>query len=80
MKAAGICLRLFYCTETVYLHKIKKGGDGMRRRCNGAPTEWLCGLLLIAVGGGMLLACLIPKCVYLVGIGLIGLGCWLVKK
>lgn len=52
----------------------------MRRRCNGAPIEWLCGLLLIAVGLGMLLACLIPKCVYLVGIGLIGLGCWMLKK
>ena len=52
----------------------------MRRRCNGAPTEWLCGVLLIAVGTGMLLACLIPKCVYLVGLALVGLGVWLVKK
>ena len=52
----------------------------MRRRCNGAPTEWLCGLLLIAVGTGMLLACLIPWCVYLIGILLVCLGCWLVRK
>ena len=52
----------------------------MRRRCNGAPIEWLCGLLLIAAGTGMLLACLIPKCVYLVGLALVGLGGWLLKK
>ena len=37
-------------------------------------------LLLIAAGMGMLLACLIPKCVYLVGLVLIGLGCWMMKK
>ena len=60
--------------------KMEKGGDGMRRRCNGAPTQWLGGLLLIAVGIGLLLACLIPKCVYLVGIFFVCLGCWLVKK
>ena len=52
----------------------------MRRRYHGAPVEWLCGLILIAVGVGMLLACLIPKCVYLVGIFLVCLGCWMVKK
>ena len=52
----------------------------MRRRYPGAPVEWLCGLILIAVGVGMLLACLIPKCVYLVGIFLVCLGCWMVKK
>jgi len=52
----------------------------MRRRWNGAPMEWLFGLLLIAVGSGMLLACLIPKCVYIVGIVFVCLGCWLIKK
>ena len=40
----------------------------MRRRCNGAPIKWLGGVVLIAIGLGMLLACLIPKCVFLNGI------------
>lgn len=52
----------------------------MRRRCNGAPMQWLLGILLIAVGVGMLLACLIPKCVFLIGAILIAIGVWLVKK
>ena len=41
----------------------------MRRRCNGAPIKWLGGVVLIAIGLGMLLACLIPKCVFLIGMG-----------
>ena len=44
-----------------------RGGIGMRRRCNGAPIKWLGGVVLIAIGLGMLLACLIPKCVFLIG-------------
>ena len=39
----------------------------MRRRCNGTPIKWLGGVVLIAIGLGMLLACLIPKCVFLIG-------------
>ena len=69
-----------YARNFFFYIEIEKGGDGMRRRCNGAPMGWLCGVLLIAVGAGMLLACLIPKCVYLVGIFLVCLGCWLIKK
>ena len=46
----------------------------MRRRCNGAPIKWLGGVVLIAIGLGMLLACLIPKCVFLIGMGFVGLG------
>lgn len=52
----------------------------MRRRCNGAPVQWLGGLILLSVGVGLLLACLIPKCVYLVGLVFVCLGCWLIKK
>lgn len=52
----------------------------MRRRCHGAPIEWLGGVLLIAVGVGMLLACLIPKCVFLIGAILIAIGFWLISK
>ena len=51
-----------------------RGGIGMRRRCNGAPIKWLGGVVLIAIGLGMLLACLIPKCVFLIGMGFVGLG------
>ncbi len=51
----------------------------MRRRCNGAPTKWLGGVILIAIGVGMLLACLIPKCVFLIGALLIGAGVWLIS-
>ena len=52
----------------------------MCRRCNGAPVQWLGGLILLSVGVGLLLACLIPKCVYLVGLVFVCLGCWLIKK
>lgn len=50
----------------------------MRRRCHGMPIQWFAGLLLIAVGVGMLLACLIPKCVFVIGVLLIGVGGWLI--
>lgn len=59
---------------------IKKGGVGMRRRCNGAPIKWLGGVVLIAIGVGMFLACLIPKCVFLIGALLIGVGIWLISQ
>ncbi len=52
----------------------------MRRRCNGAPIKWLGGVVLTAVGLGMLLACLIPKCVFLIGIPLVVLGLWLISQ
>lgn len=52
----------------------------MRRRCNGAPTGWLGGLILIAVGVGMLLACLLPKCVFLFAVLFIAVGVWLINK
>ena len=55
-----------------------RGGIGMRRRCNGAPIKWLGGVVLIAIGLGMLLACLIPKCVFLIGMGFVGRG--VIKK
>lgn len=56
----------------------KREVEGMRRRCNGAPTQWLLGVILIAIGIGMLLACLLPQCTFLIGGGLIGLGTWLI--
>lgn len=52
----------------------------MRRRCNGAPTKWLGGIVLIAIGVGMFLACLIPKCVVLIGIGCVAAGGWLISQ
>lgn len=52
----------------------------MRRRCNGAPIRWLGGVILIAIGVGMFLACLIPKCVFLIGALLIGAGIWLISQ
>ena len=52
----------------------------MRRRCNGTPIKWLGGVVLIAIGLGMLLACLIPKCVFLIGMGFVGLGVWLISQ
>ena len=52
----------------------------MRKRCRGMPLQWLGGLILIALGLGMLLACLLPKCVVLSGILLIGIGIWLLVK
>ena len=54
-----------------------RGGIGMRRRCNGAPIKWLGGVVLIAIGLGMLLACLIANCGVLIGLGVVGLGVWL---
>ncbi len=57
-----------------------RGGIGMRRRCNGAPVKWLGGIVLIAMGMGMLLACLIPKCVCLIGVLLVGAGVWLISQ
>lgn len=50
----------------------------MRKRCNGVPIRWLGGVVSISVGGGMLLACLLPNCVFLIGIGLICCGAKLV--
>ena len=52
----------------------------MRKRCRGMPLQWLGGIILIALGMGMLLACLLPKCVVLIGLLLIGLGIWLLFK
>ena len=52
----------------------------MRRRCNGAPIKWLGGVVLIAIGLGMLLAGLIPKCGLLIGMGVVGLGVWLSRQ
>ena len=37
-------------------------------------------VVLIAIGLGMLLACLIPKCVFLIGMGFVGLGVWLISQ
>lgn len=52
----------------------------MRRRCNGAPLQWLCGVVLAALGLGMLFACLLPKCVFLIGGLLLCGGIWLISK
>ncbi len=52
----------------------------MRRRCNGAPLKWLCGVIMAALGLGMLLACLLPRCVFLIGGLLLGCGIWLACK
>lgn len=52
----------------------------MRRRCNGAPIKWLGGVLLVAAGAGMVFACLLPACAFLVGVGMICGGVWLVKQ
>ncbi len=52
----------------------------MRRRCNGAPTQWLLGIILIAIGTGILLACLLPECTFLIGALLMGIGVWLISK
>lgn len=52
----------------------------MRRRCNGAPIRWLGGVVLIAIGLGMFFACLIPKCVFLIGMIFVGLGVWLISQ
>ncbi len=52
----------------------------MRRRCHGAPIQWLGGVLLTAFGLGMLLACLLPSCVFLIGVLLVGVGIWLISK
>ena len=42
--------------------------------------QWLLGIVLIAVGLGMLFACLLSKCVVLMGLLLIGLGIWILVK
>ena len=73
-------LSFLFARKFLSLHKMEKGGGVMRRRCNGAPTQWLGGILLIAVGVGMLLACLIPKCVFLIGAVFIAIGVWLISK
>ena len=52
----------------------------MRRRCNGAPLKWLCGVVMAALGLGMLLACLLPRCVLLIGGLLLGSGIWHYRK
>lgn len=52
----------------------------MRKRCGGMPMQYLIGLLCLAAGGGMLLACLIPKCVFITGVVFICLGIWFLKK
>ena len=52
----------------------------MRKRCRGMPIQWLGGIILIALGLGMLLACFLPKCVVLSGLLLIGIGVWLLVK
>lgn len=52
----------------------------MRRRCYGLPIEWLGGLALISLGVGMILACLLPKGIFLIGALLIGIGVWLIGK
>ena len=57
-----------------------RGGIGMRRRCNGAPIKWLGGVVLIAIGLGMLIACLFPKCFCLIVMGFVGLGVWLISQ
>ncbi len=52
----------------------------MRKRCNGAPMQWLLGVILSAIGLGILLACLLPKCTFLLGALLVGIGVWLIQK
>ena len=52
----------------------------MRKRCRPMPLQWLGGIILIALGLGMLLACLLPRCVILSGLLLIGIGIWLLVK
>ncbi len=52
----------------------------MRRRWRGRPICWLGGMVLIAVGAGMLLACLLPKCVFLIGCIFIAAGVCLIKR
>ena len=57
---------------------IQEEGMGMRRRC--VSLKWLGGIVLIAMGMGMLLAYLIPKCVCLIGVLLVGVGVWLISQ
>lgn len=52
----------------------------MRRRCKGAPTRWLGGLGLAAAGLGMLLAWLLPCCIFPLGVILLLAGIWLMRR
>lgn len=50
----------------------------MRRRCQYLQIKWLCGIILVALGVGMLLAVLIPYCIPLLAILFIVVGGWLI--
>ena len=50
----------------------------MRRRCQYSPIKWLCGIVLLSLGIGMLLAVLIPYCIPLLAILFIAGGAWLI--
>ncbi|WP_313530225.1 hypothetical protein [Anaerotignum sp.] len=50
----------------------------MRRRCQYSPMKWLCGIVLLCLGLGMLLAVLIPYCIPLLAILFIAAGAWLI--
>ena len=50
----------------------------MRRRYRYSPIKWICGVVLVSVGIGMLLAVLIPYCIPLLAILFIGAGIWLI--
>ncbi|WP_304509005.1 hypothetical protein [Anaerotignum sp.] len=50
----------------------------MRRRNQYLQIKWLCGIVLISLGIGMLLAVFLPYCIPLLAILFIGAGIWLI--
>ncbi|MDD4842792.1 MAG: hypothetical protein PHU31_00455 [Anaerotignum sp.] len=50
----------------------------MRRRCQYSYIKRLCGIILVSLGIGMLLAVLIPYCIPLLAVLFIGVGAWLI--
>jgi|GEM_PF-3408830 len=48
-------------------------------RCKRFSFKQLCGMLLSALGLGMLLSFIIPACLPLIAIALIGIGIYLLK-
>ncbi len=50
----------------------------MRRRFRYTPFKWICGVIFVSLGIGMLLAVLIPYCIPLLALLFIGAGIWLI--